>query len=372
MKKITFSSTLFVCLLLINACAAQKTTISKEKKYLDLSWKEVATKMPDEWYGSDEAKMVGDSVLKYQTSIGGWPKNSNFHKGVDQEEAARIKSTGIGATFDNGATLTELKFLAKLHSKIPDDRYLKAFNKAFDYILEAQYPNGGWPQFYPFRQGRTIAYNAHITYNDDAMLHVMQFLNDIAEGNSIYSSMHISMDMKEKAKTAFNKGIDCILKTQIRVKGQPTVWCAQHDEVTLLPANARAYELASYSGQESVGLTLLLMEIDNPSKEIVAAVNGAYKWFQDFKITGIRIDTVTESTGLKNRVVVEDPSASPIWARFYDLETGKPYFCDRDGIKKNSLAEIGYERRNGYSWYNNNPDKVIKKYPAWAKKWSVN
>ncbi len=33
----------------------------------------------------------------------------------------------------------------------------------------------------------------------------------------------------EKANQAFDKGIDCILQTQILVEGKPSVWCAQHD-----------------------------------------------------------------------------------------------------------------------------------------------
>jgi pectinesterase len=54
------------------------------------------------------------------------------------------------------------------------------------------------------------------------------------------------------------------------------------------------------------------------------------------------------------------------------LKTEKPFFCSRDGIEKSSLAEISYERRNGYSWYTSRPGDVIKKYPGWAKTWNVN
>jgi pectinesterase len=58
-----------------------------------------------------------------------------------------------------------------------------------------------------------------------------------------------------------------------------------------------------------------------------------------------------------------------MWARFYELENNRPFFCDRDGIKKYTLAEIGYERRNGYSWYSDSPQKILDKYPEWKKKW---
>jgi pectinesterase len=356
------------------ACAVPGMTQAPQvqpRRYLILSWKEVATKMPDEWYGSREAKMVADSVLKYQTAIGGWPKNNNFHKGMDQKEWAQIQSSGIGATIDNGATTTEMMFLAKMYSKTKDDRYLNAFNKALHYLLKAQYKNGGWPQFYPIRPGQGVAYNAHITYNDNAMVNVMRLLKDIAEQKPLYTALPINAEMKMKVRSAFNQGVDCILKTQINVNGTPTVWCAQHDEVSLAPANARAYELSSFSGAESAGIILLLMDIEIPSDAIKKAVRTAVTWLKDHQIEGIRLQSITNSEGQKDRVVVKDANASPLWARFYDLDTEQPYFCDRDGIKRKSFSELGYERRNGYSWYTTAPAEVINRYTKWAKKWSV-
>ena len=83
-----------------------------------------------------------------------------------------------------------------------------------NYIFISQYGNGGWPQFYPVRKG-SVAYSGHITYNDDAMVNTMQFLKEIFSDNKEYTSLQISSDTKEKAKEAFDKGIDCILKTQI-------------------------------------------------------------------------------------------------------------------------------------------------------------
>ena len=51
-----------------------------------------------------------------------------------------------------------------------------------------------------------------------------------------------------------------------------------------------------------------------------------------------------------------------------ELDNNKPFFCDRDGIKKATLAEIGYERRNGYGWYTNEPNELLKKYQIWKNK----
>ena len=56
-----------------------------------------------------------------------------------------------------------------------------------------------------------------------------------------------------------------------------------------------------------------------------------------------------------------------LWARFYELDTNRPFFSDRDGIKKYDISEIGHERRNGYSWYNKDGSKVLAKYEKWKK-----
>ena len=61
-----------------------------------------------------------------------------------------------------------------------------------------------------------------------------------------------------------------------------------------------------------------------------------------------------------------DPAAGPLWGRFYDLEKCEIYVCDRDGIPRKSLEEIGHERRNGYSWYNDNPLSLYPVYDKWA------
>jgi pectinesterase len=300
-------------------------------------------------------------------------KNKPYHHPFTETEKSHYLETknDIGATFDNGSTITELKFLAKMYSQTKEVHYKQAFEKGLNYIFISQYVNGGWPQFFPVRKGFT-SYSGHITYNDNAMVNTMRFLKEIYSDDKAFSALALKKVEKEKAQKAFDKGVDCILKTQIVVKGKPTVWCAQHDEVTLAPANARSYELASFSGAESVGIALLLMELNHPSKEIIASVEGAVKWFETHKIEGIRLNSFVNKDGLKDLEVVKDDSAPTLWARFYDLETAKPYFCDRDGIKKETFAEMGHHRRNGYDWYIEAPEKLLKKYPEWKKNLALN
>ena len=330
------------------------------------SWQSVATRMPDDWYGSDESVRIAENVLLYQRDAGGWPKNTAMHTPLTGPEKAKINDDkGLNdAIFDNSATTTEMKFLARMYNKTKNQAYKDSYNRGLKFILDAQYKNGGWPMFWPLRQG----YYTHITFNDNAIVNILELLGVIKDGDPLYANVTSKENFK-RIKKAYKKGIEIILKTQIMVDGKPTVWCAQHDEYTLLPAKARTYELPSFSGGESVGIILFLMELPDPSPAIIKSVEGAVEWLDTHRIKNTRWDLFVNAEGKRDRRIVQDPAAGDLWARFYDLETQEPYVCDRDGIKKKTLEEIGYERRNGYSWYTDAPQEVFDKYPEWKGKW---
>ncbi|MGN1263891.1 MAG: pectate lyase [Prevotella sp.] len=330
-----------------------------------LSWGRIAYRMPSSWYASERAVQLGDTLLAYQTDRGGWPKNVKWQRRINHDEMRKIRETGIGATIDNNATTTEMRYLAKVYAATGIERFRDGFLRGLSYILEAQYDNGGWPQFYPPRPN--VPYSACITYNDNAMLNVMLMLRDISDDAGYLKPLALTDSLRAVAAASFGRGIRCILDTQIRVDGKPTVWCAQHDAVTLVPAKARAYELPSYSGAESAGITLLLMELPDPSQEVIAAVHGAVAWFESHVIADSTFVRRRDAAGLSDATLVYSPG-NHVWARFYDLDTGKPFVCDRDGIKRNSVELLGSERRNGYSWYVTSPDKVLKVYSKWKKK----
>jgi len=330
-------------------------------------WPDIIRKNDNTWFASAEAKKIAENVLLYQRNIGGWPKNIQMQQELSpqqQKDLIELKKIAAETTTDNGATCQEMLFMSRMYAQVKDERYKESFLKGLDYLLDAQYDNGGWPQFYPLKKG----YYTHITYNDDSMVHILNVMKEISE-QSDYYSIKPSKEVIEKAKKSFEKGIDCIIKTQYRQNGVLTAWCAQHDEVTLAPAKARAYELPSLSGKESAKITLLLMSVEKPSPEIITAVQSAKAWFEKTKITNLEEKRVVNDAGkiIEKKMIVTQ-NASPIWARFMELDTNEPFFCDRDGIKKKSLDEIGAERRNGYAWYTDEPKEVLKKYAGWAVK----
>ncbi len=302
-------------------------------------------KKSDEWFRSADGKGAATNVLSWQSPEGSWPKNKDT-----SDKPYTGKADKLDGTFDNKATTGELRFLARAFEITADDRCRDAFLKGFDHILEAQYPNGGWPQFHP--PGKN--YHRHITFNDGTMVRLLEFLRDSRDFKTLDPDRH------KNAAAAFGRGVECILKCQIIISGKPTVWCAQHDEVTFAPTKARDYELPSLSGSESAGILRFLMDLEKPSPAVIRAVKGGVEWFEAAKIKGYRY----RKSG-KDRVLEKDSGAPPLWARFYDLDTGKPFFCDRDGIKKESVDQIGAERRNGYAWYGNWGESVAKDFAKW-------
>lgn len=308
-------------------------------------------KKPDEWFRTDEGRKIVDNIVTWQSPAGGWPKNGDTASQPYAGERDKIEGT-----FDNGATTGELEFLARSIRVAANPAHRAAFDRGLELIFTSQYPTGGWPQRVPTGTG----YGRHITFNDGSMVHIMELLLEIVRGDEY---PFVSSEQRQAAQKAFDRGVDCIVKCQIKVKGRPTAWCAQHDAVDLTPQPARAYELVSLSGAESAGILKLLMRIERPTPEVRRTIEDGVAWFESAKLTGIRVDVVN-----KNKVVVEDAQAPPLWARFYEIDSNRPFFCGRDGVKKYSIAEIEAERRNGYAWYGTWGSDLSNALDKWKKK----
>ena len=323
-------------------------------------------------YKPTEITAIGDNMLLFQKKNGGWPKNYDFFAILtsEQRKLVEVSKSETNTTFDNGNTYTQIAALAIAYKVTNSDKYKNGCLNGLNFILSSQYNNGGWPQFYPIEINN---YSSHITYNDDVMLGIMKLLKDILDGNDQYS--FVDFNLKKKLQLAYNKGLDCILKTQIIDNGKPTAWCQQYDEITLKPAWARKFEPPCICNKESAGLVLFLMSIEHPTKEIINAVNNAVDWFEESKIYNTRIATVSAAktitaykVSVSDKVVVIASTAKPIWTRYYELKTHRPMFCNRDSKVVYSLSEVARERRDGYSWYNYAPEEVLKKYKKWLEK----
>lgn len=299
------------------------------------------------WTFAEEAPVV-ETILAYQRNSGGWPKNYDRKRILlprEHQQLQEQRSQG-DTTIDNGATYTEIRLLAAALKVSPEPKIKLAALRGIDYLLEGQLDNGGWPQKFPGGRGYTL----EVTFNDNAMIGVMNLLKDIADEAPAFR--FVPPSTRGRSAKAVTRGISCILRSQVTAGGVPTSWCAQHDRRTLAPCRGRSYELPSLSGKESVGIVRFLMRIENPDENVRRAIEGAVAWFNQAKLTGVRVDRKRDGSkaGGIDVVMVKDPKALPLWARFYDLQSNKPIFSSRDGVPRASLAEISHERRTGYSW----------------------
>lgn len=343
-----FTALTFAILALASPAFAQAPTWNSEILHQDAAW-----------YGSHEALQLADTVILHQSPEGGWPKNTR----LDVSPALAPVDESLKNTFDNEGTTLPMAFLAQVITAAgrPSDR--PAFDRGLDYVLAAQYPNGGWPQFYPLREG----YYTHITFNDDAMVRILTVLRDVASGAEPYA--FVDAERRARARAAVAKGIEIILATQVHQDGVLTVWCAQHDEYTLEPAWARRYEPPSLSGSESVGLTRFLMSLPDPSPEVVAAIEGAVQWFRSRAIENARIEYFTAADGAPDVRLAAEAGTGPVWARFYELGSNRPIFLGRESIVRYNFAEIERERRTGYRYFGTWAQSLLADdYPAWRRR----
>jgi len=200
------------------------------------------------WYAGAEAGRLAEAVISFQTPSGGWSKHTGYAKGprrpgmqwTSQNEPGR--DPHYQATFDNAATVREIEFLASVWMATGRDDCRDAARRGFEFILAAQYPNGGWPQGFPLEGG----YHDLITFNDDSMTNILELLQAVAGDDPRYA--FVDADLRSRLRGSLARGVACVLAAQVKIDGRATVWCAQHDPLTLAPAGARAFEPPALSG----------------------------------------------------------------------------------------------------------------------------
>jgi PelA/Pel-15E family pectate lyase len=324
-------------------------------------------------HAPEEVREIVENILRFQRTNGGWPKDYDMTAVLSQTQIAKVLATRkrTDTSYDNGNIHSQVAYLAKAYSQVEVPEWRAACDRGLDYMLRSQYANGGFPQSFPDPKG----YHAHVTFNDGVMMGVMRVLRDVANGAPHFA--WVDDKRKQRALSAVDRGIDCILRSQIEVDGVKTGWCQQHDAITLEPRSARTFELASICPQETTDIVVFLMEMPKPTQAMIESVNAAVRWLQRSQLSGIRLERVDAPAEVFLRhnanfdvVVVEDAQAKPLWARHYEIDTGKPVFAGRDGIKKYSLAEIDRDRRTGSTWYGGWPIRVLSSHSEWLQQQS--
>lgn len=284
----------------------------------------------EDMYLLDCALAVGDCLAKTQLESGGWDYRFDFgspqrwYRQVDRgtlnlKEIAKRRNT---TTFDDNNSQSALHFLMALaeHCQQPLDerkqRILHSRRYGLTKLLEAQYPNGAWPQRhdgkpvdpkkfpvikakYPKKWARTyeeINYSSHYTFNDnsirDCILTALEAHKRLGKNRGEFLA-------------AVKRGGDFLLLAQLP-DPQP-IWAQQYN-ARMEPAWARKFEPPAVTGGESVGVcqTLIDLYLELDENKYLQAVDPAVKWFKESKI---------------------GPGK---WARFYELKTNKPLYFTKD------------------------------------------
>lgn len=341
----------------------------------------ISLRHPDDYYATAPARHIADVVVSFQTPGGGWSKNMGFSGALrlpGQPYAANNLNVvniqpndfdlpkdpkwNYVSTLDNDATNTELHFLAKVQVSLAGkegDAYRASFIKGIHYLLNAQFPNGGFPQVWPLEGG----YHDAITFNDNAVSESAETLSDVAEAKPGYD--FVPAELRKQAAAAVDRALQCILASQTVIDGKKTIWPQQEDALTLAPVSARNYEPGALAASESADLLEYLMSLPNPSKELVASIQAGVTWLKDHEIFGFEY---SGGRGDANgRTLKPKEGAGPIWSRYYSIPAQKPIFGDRDETLHDDVNDLSLERRNGYAWYSNGEQKTVDDYAAWAK-----
>ena len=199
----------------------------------------------DEYYYQC-AEKIANALIWGQLPCGGW----NYMFDFAGENSIRQWYATIGknawrleefqhyygnATFDDEGTMQAAKFLLRLYVEKYDPAYRAPLEKTIRFVLESQYPIGGWPQRYPLKHDHPFHgkedYSSFITLNDDVIPENIDFL--------IQCYQVLGM---QDLKAPIMRALNCVLALQ---QGAPYAgWADQYTVTDLQPAHARSYEHA--------------------------------------------------------------------------------------------------------------------------------
>jgi PelA/Pel-15E family pectate lyase len=319
--------------------------IPKRELIREFSISDYAGRLPG-WWTSDEAIRIGDNLISWQMDNGGWERVYGMAAIPFSPEKGHVwRGSPFGdgverGDFLKGRTTEPLRFLARLYNETGETRFRDAFCRGLDFILNAQYPSGGWPRHYPIVGASPTAapFNNAATFYNDAMVITLEFIQDVLAEE--YPFGFVDRSYMPRLQAAFDKGIEFILKAQIEVDGRLTAWAQRHNPITYEPVAGRAFEPVAINPWVSVGIVKLLLSLPEPSPEVKYAVLSAVEYLE--------------------RVRLEDGR----WAMFYQLGTNRPIFAGRDAVIRYDLSEIELERQLGYAWYGTWPEVLLERVYA--------
>ncbi len=210
------------------------------------------------------------------------------------------------ATFDDDVSSDAAKFLLRMYLEDLNPAYKPSLDKAINFVLESQYPIGGWPQRYPlkydFSHHGKPDYTSFYTFNDDVVWENVNFL----------TQCYLTLG-EERFLDPIRRGMNFYVITQ---QGDPQAGWGQQYDMNLKPVGARTYEPdAMLPGYTSVHVRLLMRfyRLTGESK-FLAGIPAALDWLDRCRLP----ESMTEGGKYTHPVFVE-------------IGTDKPLFVHRKG-----------------------------------------
>ena len=176
------------------------------------------------------------------------------------------------ATFDDQVTTDAANFLLRLYVEKLDPRYKVPLDKAIQFVLDSQYPVGGWSQRYPLKHefskpGRPD-YTSYLTFNDE-----------VAAENISFLLLCYRVLGDRRLLDPIVRGMNFFLVTQ-QGPEQPG-WSLQYT-LDLKPAAARTYEpraLATHTTASNIAHLISYYYLTGETK-FLARVPDAIDWLE--------------------------------------------------------------------------------------------
>lgn len=296
------------------------------------------------------ARAAALALARCQLGSGGWHSTADFDPARPNEDGrlydgekfnhGQIIKHTLGTTFDDDTTQSAVRFLleytraTKTSEHSEDASIQQALDRSLAGMMNAQYPNGAWPQMYRGEQRAPKDFpikKASVPQDyprawPDADYTSYYTLNDNGHSTCV-KTMLLAYQITQKPEylASARRGADFLLLAQLP-EPQPA-WAQQYN-FQLEPAWARVHECPSICSSESGNVIQALLDIYLETKDA-----------KYLEATGSAVAWLRRSMVGKNR-----------WSRLYELGTNKPVYGDERGQLVFNKAELSPKFANGYIW----------------------
>lgn len=235
----------------------------------------------DEYYYRAAGQAAG-ALIAGQHRSGGWNYFIDFAGPESTREWYRtvgrnawrmeeFQHEADNATFDDAGTSEAMQLLLRMYLEKRDAKYRAPLDRAISFVLDSQYPNGGWPQRWPHVRDYP-AYARYITFNDDVAAENIRFLL------MVYRSLG-----EERVRPAIMRAM-AIFPATHQPMPQPG-WSLQHG-LDLKPAGARTYEPLSLATHTTAANVRHLMNFYRMTgdERFLARVPETLDWLESLRL----------------------------------------------------------------------------------------